>query len=260
MTRTRRLRLTSRRRTGSAWRLALPVLLAMLLPAAIHAQEGQVREDGRVVLTGTVTDRATGAPLSGVFIEIESLDLIVFSDKDGRFATRPIPPGTWRVEAGQLGYQLWTEERTIGPGATTLDIRLAPDPIMLEGIQVVSDRIARRRNATAVSVRAYNADVLHASAAFDARQFISSRLMVIRCPYSGFGQDCVVRRGRPVEPRVYIDEVLLLGGFDFLGLYNTNELYLIEVYNSGTQIRVYTKAFAERLAMGRVRLFPVIYD
>ena len=246
-------------RTMAAATLLTLVLIAALRPAGALAQDTRVRDDGKVVVSGIVIDRSTGQPLSGVFVEIESLDLTVFSDREGRFVTRAITPGTWTVRAGQLGYKLWTEERTIGPATGTIEIRMEPDPIMLEGIQVVSDGIKRRRNAAAVSVRAYDADQLAFSASFDARQFVSTRLMVGRCPFFGFGTECVWRRGRMIEPRVYIDEIPLIGGFDFLGLYTTSELYLIEIYDSGSQIRVYTKAFAERLAMGRERLWPVIY-
>ncbi len=247
------------RNPGSV-RRAVPVLAcALLLPAGLVAQDAGAREDGKLVVTGTVKDATTGAPMSGVFIEIDVLGLTVFSDADGRFATRPISPGVWTVRAGQLGYRLWTRDHTFGPATATLDIRMEPDPIMLESIRVVSDRIKRRRNAAPVSVRAFDADQLAFSAHFDAAQFIGARLMVVRCPGNAFGADCVWRRGRHVEPQVYIDEIPLIGGFDFLSMYNTNELYLIEVYNSGTQIRVYTKAFAERLAMGKERIWPVIY-
>jgi len=237
----------------------LAALLATLQPAIAHAQDTRGSDGGKVVISGTVVDRSTGVPMSGVFVAIESLNLTVFSDREGRFATRAITTGTWTLTAGQLGFKLWRQDWVVAPGMAAIEIRMEPDPIMLEGIQVVSDGIKRRRNATAVSVRAYSADQLTFGASFDARQFISTRLMVARCPSSAWGTDCVWRRGSMIEPRVYIDEIPLIGGFDFLGLYNTSELYLIEIYDSGSQIRVYTKAFAERLAMGRERLWPVIY-
>lgn len=243
--------------TGTG-RLPLYLLLLLVLsagPSAVDAQ--QAKSDGKVDLVGFVKDGVTGDPMSGVLVEIEALDRNAFTNKDGRFVIRDIKRGSWTVRARQLGYEEWVGEHTANE-AGQLNIELQADPVLLEEIRVVSDRIERRRKSTAMSVFAYEADELSASAAFDVTHFVRTRVPVVSCPVSYFANDCVLRRGRPIVPRVYIDEVRLLGGFEFLGLYNPSELYLIEVYDSGSQIRLYTKAFAERLALGQEHVFPIL--
>lgn len=231
--------------------------LVLSTPAALAAQE-KAPDKGRVDVVGFVTDGVTGGPLSGVLVEIEALDRSAFTNKEGRFVLKGVTRGTFTVRARQLGYEEWKGELNASDDRMQLDIALEADPVLLEEIRVVSDRIERRRKGTAVSVFAYEADELNASAAFDVRDFVRTRLFVVSCPASYIANDCVLRRGRPIVPRVYIDEVRLLGGFEFLGLYNPNELYLVEVYDSGSQIRVYTKAFAERLALGQERVSPIL--
>ncbi|MGH7502904.1 MAG: carboxypeptidase regulatory-like domain-containing protein [Longimicrobiales bacterium] len=237
---------------------SLPGLaLALFLPAAAGAQNAGNDRDTKIDVIGTVTDGASGEAIAGVYVEIEALARSAFSDQDGRFVIRRVPRGTWTVRAAQLGYAEWSAEFAVGDEPAQLAVSLQADPVLLEEIRVVSDRIERRRKATPVSVIAYDADQLNTSAAFDAGYFVRSRLPVVGCPSFFAATDCVLRRGRPTVPRVYIDEVRLPGGFDFLGMYNPNELYLVEIYDSGSQIRVYTKAFAERLALGRERVFPI---
>lgn len=246
---------TKRTGSGRLW-VYLSVLLVMSsVPSNVEAQQG--RSDGKVDLVGFVKDAVTGHPMSGVLVEIEAIDRNAFTNQDGRFVIRGVKRGTFTVHARQLGYEEWVGEHA-ADDAGQLDIELQADPVLLEEIRVVSDRIERRRKATAMSVFAYDADELSRSAAFDVTHFVRTRIPVISCPVSYFANDCVLRRGRPIVPRVYIDEVRLIGGFEFLGLYNPSELYLIEVYDSGSQIRLYTKAFAERLALGQEHVFPIL--
>jgi hypothetical protein len=249
------------KRTGLRWlrgiiRFSPGFALPLLVPSIAFAQTTGVGAGDRIEIVGTVTDRVTGNALSGVHVEIEDLDRSVFTNKDGRFVMRRVPHGTWHVRARQLGYAEWAGELAVGGESAHVIIVLETDPIMLEEIRVVADRIERRRRATAVAVSTYDANQLNGSAAFDASHFLRTRLPIVSCPFAFASGECVLRRGRPIVPRVYIDEISLFGGLEFLGLYNPNALYLIEVYDSGSQIRVYTKRFAERLALGQERVSP----
>jgi hypothetical protein len=117
------------------------------------------------------------------------------------------------------------------------------------------DRMKRRRNAVPYAVLAYDENELRF--ARDAYDFVRSRIAIARCPRSSMVQDCVWRRGSFINPQVYIDEMPQFGGLDVLSFYPTSELHTIEVFNSGTQIRLYTKQFAWRLANGRAHLMPI---
>ena len=68
---------------------------------------------------------------------------------------------------------------------------------------------------------------------------------------------CVLRRGSATEPRVYIDEAPIIGGLQFLGMFRPYELYLVEVYSAGLEIRAYAHWYMGRLAGRPTALFPV---
>jgi hypothetical protein len=88
--------------------------------------------------------------------------------------------------------------------------------------------------------------------AFDAFDFVRLHTFTRSC---GFGT-CIQRRGRLERPLVYIDEAPYLGGLDDLRGLPLEHLYLIEVI--GSQVRVYTKNFAERLATRGAPLMPML--
>jgi len=232
---------------------ALIILGLCALPAAAQNTE----TDGNV-LKGIVVDATTGAPLIGVWVGIEGSRSSAYTDRDGRFAIRGIRTRGFTLSAGQLGYTDASVE-IADVSDEPIRIALKPDPILLEGIRVVSNRLAARRNAIATSVRAWDADQLVTSSSFDAYDFLRTRLYTTPCPRYSFSSVCVLRRGSVVVPQVYVDDAPYIGGFDVLLGWDMQSLYAIEVIGSGLQVRVYTKNFAERLAQGRTRLMPVIY-
>ena len=68
---------------------------------------------------------------------------------------------------------------------------------------------------------------------------------------------CIVRRGRFVKPSVYIDEMPVIGGLDVLESYPTAQIYSLEVYSQGAEIRAYTYGFMRRMAEEPVALVPL---
>jgi len=71
-------------------------LLVVLCPAQAQAQTGK--------LAGRVTD-TTGAPLPGVNVTIEGTSLGAATDGEGQYALIQVPPGTYRVRFGFVGFQ-----------------------------------------------------------------------------------------------------------------------------------------------------------
>jgi hypothetical protein len=218
------------------------------------------QQPAKVDIHGIVVDRSSGAPIRAAAVKVVGQKWAAITDQDGRFRLQGVTPGSVRVEAEQLGYAKWSQPHEAADSAPLLRIELEPDPIMLKGIQVTSDRMRARRNSVATSVRAYTAEQLGMSPAFDALEFLRSRTMFAPCPARlWWVSQCVMRRGAAIAPSVTVDEAPFMGGLDVLAGWPIDDLYLIEVYGSGTHIRVYTKRFARLLAMGRVRLSPVLY-
>ncbi len=56
------------------------------------------------IVSGTVTDLATGNKLAGVNMIIEGTNLTTVTDKDGYFVITNVPPGEYKVTASLVGY------------------------------------------------------------------------------------------------------------------------------------------------------------
>lgn len=237
-------------------RVLFLLLLWMGLVGApdIRAQE---RRNEDLALVGRVLDAATGTPLNGAFVHLEGEDWGVLTDENGRFNLTEVPRGLLSVAVEQLGYVDLIQTTRFGEGSEPLVLALEPDPLLLEGIEVVTDRFERRRRALAIPSQAYDREDLLGSGAFDVLEFVASRSLLrpVRCGSLSVDGICAYVRGsiRPIS--VYVDEAPLIGGLDYLQMIPPHELHRVEVYRSGAHIRVYTESFMERA--GRIRFTPL---
>ena len=89
--------------------------------------------------------------------------------------------------------------------------------------------------------------------------FLDARagLMRVDCPGVIGSEECYWVAGRPILPIVYIDEVPVAGGMSELSTMWPQQLYLLEVYDHGGEIRAYTKPFMERAAKTDFRPLPL---
>ena len=191
------------------------------------------------------------------------------TDSVGRFTLSGFPPGPQVLNIRQFGYLELTA--TVAPpelSSVLVEIPLAPAPITLEGVTAVVDhlatmtrRIESRRRAVSFTVRTYDQERLVRSGAPNVLRFLLQQPSInpIACGATRPGRFglCVIRRGRAIRPRVYIDELWAFGGLDDLAMYRPQDLYLIEVYSFGTAIRAYTYDFMERASRRPVALLPV---
>jgi hypothetical protein len=226
-------------------------IIASVLALPVSAQGPE-----KVDLRGVVVNRSTAEPIAGAHVQVYNRSAI--TNAQGRFQIRGMSAGEHALVASYLGYTTYVAVAKVEAGQEPLRIELEPNPVLLEAIQVVVDRMKARRNALPFSVRAFEEkDMAFATTAYD---FLRSRLMIGRCPSeSYFMADCVWRRGVWISPDIYIDEVpYRFAGLDVLDTYPTSQLHTIEVLNSGMQIRVYTKWFTDRLAKGRAQLSPIV--
>lgn len=246
-----------------ALRAVVTVALVGLVIAAVATTNLRAQQTGAETasIRGVVVDGATGQPLVGAYVGIAGRMTRVFTDDDGRFALDDLPAGPADLLVQQLGYEEFRETRTLEAGLTAdLRIALVADPLILPRIEVYADRLKARRNALATSVRVFDARQLVASPAVNAMEFVQGRALTpVRCPGYLLATGCILRRGQVVAPRIFVDDVPYPPGLETLQLFDTFDVWFLEVLSSGAQVRLYTKAFAERLALGRERMFPVIF-
>lgn len=239
---------------AAAW-LSLGLLLAMALSAAQGAAQ-DVDDRAPFDLVGTVLDEA-GEPLVGAFVSFEGSEWGSLTNRSGRFELPSVTPGEVTLEAELLGYETLQWTATVRAGAP-VTLTLSPRPILLEGLTVVTNRFESRRKAAGFSVRAFDRDDLATSMAPDILEFVATRAALSRVSCRGtWTTECFMVRGRAVAPSVWIDEAPVVGGMDYLRTFRPHELYMVEVYAGGRQIRAYTPRFMERAA--RIRLNPIAY-
>ncbi|MBI4519828.1 MAG: carboxypeptidase-like regulatory domain-containing protein [Gemmatimonadetes bacterium] len=233
-------------------------LAFLLVPAAASAQAPSPARE-TATLAGVVLDATTGLPVPGAVVSVFGHSQAFLVGAQGTFALPGVPTGLQVVLVESLGYQDLYRTVTIGPQLERLELRLQPDPVLLEGITVMSDRFRARRNSVPVSVQVYGTDRLLRTAAWDARDFLQREAFLTMVPCSGRGMsdECVYVRGGVARPQVFIDEMPAIAGLYELGTYPAHQLYLIEVYGRGRQIRAYTHQFVERVGRRPQQLLPV---
>ncbi len=239
--------------------LAATVLaaLAMAVPCApLTAQEETRERSGEVI--GQVVDARTGTPLAGAFVSLAGSDRGSFTNREGRFQLTGLDVGPHTIAIQQLGYETLLATVEVAISGAALRILMDPDPILLEGLEIVSDRFMQRRRSVAARVIAFGPEDLTNSPHWSVSDFVASHAMTHLFPCEiRFSDVCVRERGQGVGVRVYVDEMPVLSGWTYLQTFAPRDLYMIEVYRGGSHIRVYTHAFMLRAATTRLFPFPL---
>lgn len=220
-----------------------------------------------VPIHGVVYDATTGAAVAGAAIVVAEEERGVLSDSLGIFQLDSVATGPQLLIASQFGYEKQAVMVNLHSGFRgQLELALVPQPILLDGVTAVVDnietmdrRLRFRRRAGAGLSRAYDQERLLRSGAGTALDFLNRETLVrtAPCPPGELAANCVIRRGRLVNPAVYVDEIPAFGGLDDLAFYANTDIYLLEVLSGGSEVRAYTYAFMERMARRPMALIPL---
>lgn len=238
--------------------LAFALVLPAAQPPSARAQDRPAEaERATSRLAGTVVDHVSGEPIRHAEVYLPVRNIGFLTTEDGGFDIPDLPLGEHTVQVRRLGYRTASMQVEVTDPPHLLQLRMAPEPVVLEGLEIISDRFERRRRATPLSTRVFEVGDLLTSPATTMRDFLAGQAMVPihPCPLESLAFDCVRVRGQLRSPAVYLDEMPLLGGLDALAGWSPQEFQLVEIYGRGRHIRVYTQHFLERAA--RTRLAPV---
>ncbi len=95
--------------------LALPILLLTLLTVSrLSAQSPGV------TLSGSVRDSATGKPIPGVSVFLNSTSKGTVTHDDGNFALYDIPPGRYQIIVSAIGYATLAAEINYTPPSSVI--------------------------------------------------------------------------------------------------------------------------------------------
>ena len=239
---------------------AAAAVLAAALATAGPTSAQQAREPSSVPLSGRVTDRATGQPLPGAYVELSGTRLDALTDEEGRFSFRRVRPGEHTLTVSLLGYA--DQERTVqaAAGQEEVAVALEPDAVVLEGLTVNLNVLEQRRNRVAVSSQAFDREQIRRSAALNLESFVRGPggVPAVSCRRP-FADACVYSRGRYEPVAVYLDE-MPIHSLEHLAALQPAEVERVEVYQRGRQIRVYTSWFMEQVARGKTWVSPVLVN
>jgi hypothetical protein len=109
----------------------LAVLL--LLPASLLSAQTSTG-----LITGTVVDASTEAPIANAQVELDGTDRRTLSDERGRFNISGVAPGIWRVQVRAIGYRpVIVPDIAVGSGKpATVVVRLVAAPSDLAAFEV----------------------------------------------------------------------------------------------------------------------------
>ena len=189
--------------SGVRHRLASFAVLSAAMIAAAPSVAQPTCQDDQPRIVGLVIDASTDAPLEGAYVSAATSEWQSLTTDNGRFLLCQIASGTHVVTVERLGYQTLTVQVDATASGSPVHLRMIPDPILLEGLEIVTDRFEGRRRATARIVRAYDQEDLASSPYWTVVEFVDSRPGVFTTS-CGLNR-CIYYRRRVVRPTVYLD-------------------------------------------------------
>lgn len=249
------------------------VAAALCFTGTLSAQEPDLSarnpepDDARVTIMGVVYDVMTGSAIPTAAVSLENGRRGVLTDDQGIFRLEDVEAGPQLLVVTQFGYQKRAVAATLTPESSgMMQVALTPRPIMLAGVTATVENITEmearlrfRRRAAGSSTWAYDRRELFRATSGTPLDFLTQRTMarVVTCPPGVMSSRCVWRRGRAIEPWVYVDEALAWGGLDELETYAVSDIYLMEVFAWGSEIRIYTNQFMERMSRRPIMPIPL---
>jgi len=234
---------------------------AASLPAA--AQHAAVR--------GQVVDKSSGAAITGASVEIFGIHAAVLTDAQGRFAISGVATGAAILRVKQLGYGDAAINIAVSTDMPALRIELEPSPVVLEGLEIVASSFSARSRSIPYSVRSFTSEQVMTAASFDLYEFLRDRIGMVTCPpqrtgsltsplqagaIAGRNVKCVLYRGNYVIPTIMVDDALWVGDVETLRGWSKSDIHRVDAVKRGTEIWIFTRGFAERVARGEIRLRP----
>jgi hypothetical protein len=205
-----------------------------------------------VSLRGRVIDRETRMPIEGAIVLPAGGTRGYVTDSLGLFVLSAPAGGAYALTAEQLGYAV--AEVTLASTAPEefSTILLTPNPIAMEGLTVLVDRFEQRRRFHFGPVRVLDQAALLRRGASSAYDIVRANVPFARPCSADMNRLCVWRRGQRRTVQMCLDEAPAYGGISDLEVQSGADLYMVEVYDQGLEVRLYTRWFVEgRLRSGR---------
>jgi hypothetical protein len=249
------------------------LLLAVALMGCAQAADAQPAID----LRGRVIDSITGGPVANAIVRLPASGKYTLSHDDGFFVITGVAPGRHTVVVVQLGYAEMVQDLDVRSDAFH-ELRIAPQPIVLDEIGATATRAVERMLNSAASRRAITMSGTRGEPVFwrtwDRQRILAAgidepirflddgppRLVIRRCVGLGMPRDrlCVgipfVTSGRSTSfGQIYIDD-RPFSPIESLDQFRMEDFHRVETYGYRGErgIRLYTEGYLRLVEAGLV--------
>ncbi len=162
-------------------------------------------------IAGRMQDAESGEPLVGISIVIEGTSMGASTDVEGNYAIINIPPGTYTVVAGGVGFQKkrFSNVKVSVDFTTRLDAKLSTDIIALETVEVQAEAPMIRRDLTSSHTN-IDAAAIEALPVESVTQILTLQAGITQ----GAGGEIHIRGGRSTEIAYTVNGVSISNPFD----------------------------------------------
>lgn len=120
----------------------LVLIIPLMIPFGGRAQSS---------ISGCITDKGTGTPLSGATISIQGQFTGTTSDSSGNYLITKLKPGSHRLKVSYVGYTTWVKTMDIS-GAYHIDIQLEKNTVMQDEVIISATRATGNQPSTFTNV------------------------------------------------------------------------------------------------------------
>ncbi|MHB1330064.1 MAG: TonB-dependent receptor domain-containing protein, partial [Gemmatimonadales bacterium] len=167
------------------------------------------------VVSGTVSDQATGRPLAGARIQATTQQVFAVTNQQGQYTLRGLTPGSHTLRTFMLGYASETRSVTAGAGTETVDWALRAVPFQLEEIVTTATGEQQSRELGNSVSKVQAAQLVETAPTTNLAQVLSGRIAGVNvlqsAGTSGTGARIRIRGLSSVslsnDPLLYIDGI-----------------------------------------------------
>ena len=229
--------------------MAVVLLCLLILMGASSPLLGQDQGENFDLL-GRLIDKESRKPLLGASVGLSGSDWSSITDQNGIFEIpgafvgwKADRKGGFSVTANHLGYKTLIWEGDISRSDEILVLEISPQVETLRLLSDLKKSFNNRRIGSGTDVVAYDRGDLVTAREATALRFLENHL---RIPLRD-------------EPLVFVDEVSVMSGLDYLDGLDPIDLELMEIFQSGRHVRIYTTDFLERAAKSGFQPRPLLF-
>lgn len=159
-------------------------------------------------IEGSVLNAITSEPIVGATVRIEQTTLGAITIAQGKFTVRNVPPGIYALRISAVGYTpLLQADIVVGSGKpATVTVRLSPQDIQLEGIEVEASYF-QRNVETVTSTQLLSAEDIRRAPGVQEDVVRAVQLLPGVAVTSAGRNDLIVRGGAPFENLFLVDNI-----------------------------------------------------